>query len=79
MLTERRNEMLATMACHAAVRANRALTHPGNERAAARDGSDRALRPVQPRPPDLDQVTLAELDQLFMRGSDEYMRATSHE
>ena len=44
----------ATMACHAAVRANRSLTHRRDERAAAGDGSDRPFRPVQPRSTDLD-------------------------
>ena len=37
----------------ARVRAGRRLTGDGNERAAARDGSDAAFRPVQSRPPDL--------------------------
>ena len=41
------------MACHAAVRANRALSVDRDERAAARDGGDRALGQLQPRPPDL--------------------------
>ena len=43
----------ATMACHGSVRAGPPAQARGDERAAARDGSDAELRPVQPRPPDL--------------------------
>jgi DNA mismatch repair protein MutL len=52
VLIERRNELLGTLACHTAVRANRILA-TRDERAAAPDGTHRARRPVQPRPPDL--------------------------
>ena len=43
----------ATMACHGSVRAGRRLKPRGDERAAARDGSDAQFRPMQSRPPDL--------------------------